>query len=235
MTTFKLTNADRSVTVRLVENTIGVSSPIDVVRVDNNSVRMSINQTNGTVKLNNVSRSINVRQVDSTIEVIQVGRQGAKGDKGDPGDTGATGAQGPQGEQGVQGAKGDKGDQGIQGEQGEQGTQGIQGIQGETGPQGPQGNPGEGVPVGGTTGQIATKASDTDYDVTWSDAPEGNSGMRFQDEELTSTYAYSGYEHLTDGSWYIYRRTRSTNVREYATGSSGYAAAWTTRESGSYS
>lgn len=41
--------------------------------------------------------------------------------------------------------------------------QGVQGIQGETG---------EGVPTGGTTGQILAKASGTDFDTEWIDAPE---------------------------------------------------------------
>lgn len=37
-----------------------------------------------------------------------------------------------------------------------------------SGSQGPQGVAGEGVPVGGTTGQVLKKASGTDYDTTWS-------------------------------------------------------------------
>ena len=36
-------------------------------------------------------------------------------------------------------------------------------------------------------------------------------------------------ELTSDGSWYIYRRTRATNVREYATGASNYATNWTGR------
>jgi hypothetical protein len=77
---------------------------------------------------------------------------------------------GPQGEQGP------KGDTGATGPQGEQGIQGPQGPQGETGPQGeqgPQGVPGEGVPAGGTTGQMLVKATDADYDAEWVDPPEG--------------------------------------------------------------
>lgn len=35
--------------------------------------------------------------------------------------------------------------------------------------QGPRGNPGVGVPVGGSTGQVLAKASSTDYDTTWAD------------------------------------------------------------------
>lgn len=37
------------------------------------------------------------------------------------------------------------------------------------GPKGDKGDPGEGVPIGGTTGQALTKKSDTDHDTEWSD------------------------------------------------------------------
>ena len=58
----------------------------------------------------------------------------------------------------------------LQGQQGEQGEQGIQGPAGIEGPQGPAG---EGVPAGGTAGQVLTKKSDADYDTEWVEAPEG--------------------------------------------------------------
>lgn len=74
---------------------------------------------------------------------------GPVGPAGPTGATGATGATGPVGADG---------------------PQGIQGIQGEQGIQGPQGDPGEGVPTGGTTGQVLTKTSSTDYDTEWADA-----------------------------------------------------------------
>ena len=45
------------------------------------------------------------------------------------------------------------------------------GPEGPTGPTGPQGQPGEGVPIGGTDGQILAKASDTNFDTEWIDAP----------------------------------------------------------------
>ncbi len=41
------------------------------------------------------------------------------------------------------------------------------------GPQGPQGPAGQGVPVGGTTGQVLAKNSATDYDTEWVDAGVG--------------------------------------------------------------
>jgi len=57
---------------------------------------------------------------------------------------------------------------------------------------------------------------------------------QLQNQELTATYAYVGYENTSDNSWYIYRRTRATNLREYATGLSSYATNWTNRGSLSY-
>ena len=63
-------------------------------------------------------------------------------------------------EKGVQGSHGI---QGIQGEKGVQGSQGIQGIQGE------KGDTGEGVPVGGSVGQVLKKIDGTDYNTEWSD------------------------------------------------------------------
>lgn len=61
-----------------------------------------------------------------------------------------------------------------------------------------------------------------------------NTGMRYQNSETTGTYVYAGHEHVTDGSWFIYRRTIATGAREYATGTSGYAAAWTARAGQTY-
>lgn len=64
---------------------------------------------------------------------------------------------------------------------------------------------------------------------------DSDSHMRLGNEELTSTYAYVGYEHETSGVWYIYRRTRSSNTRLYASGSSSYSTNWTNRAGLSYS
>lgn len=47
------------------------------------------------------------------------------------------------------------------------GPQGPQGPQGPIGPQGPEGPPGPGLPTGGTTGQILTKASSVNYNYQW--------------------------------------------------------------------
>lgn len=43
-----------------------------------------------------------------------------------------------------------------------------QGATGPTGPEGPQGPAGEGVPIGGSAGQILAKNSAVDYDASWS-------------------------------------------------------------------
>ena len=95
------------------------------------------------------------------------------GPLGPPGPAGADGATGPQGPQGV------KGDTGATGSQGPAGTTGPQGPQGTTGAQGPQGIPGTagatgstgpagpGVAAGGTTSQVLTKKSATDFDTQW--------------------------------------------------------------------
>lgn len=47
-------------------------------------------------------------------------------------------------------------------------------IRVEVRPNGRKGDPGEGVPAGGATGQVLTKASATDYDTAWADNdPDG--------------------------------------------------------------
>lgn len=48
---------------------------------------------------------------------------------------------------------------------------GPEGPQGETGPTGP------GVPTGGTTGQVLSKNSDSDYDTIWKDVESGGSNI----------------------------------------------------------
>lgn len=71
---------------------------------------------------------------------------------------------------GAKGDKGDKGDRGARGIDGGVGTPGADGQQGAQGPQGmtgAQGDPGVGVPVGGTAGQVLAKDTNADYDTTW--------------------------------------------------------------------
>lgn len=109
-----------------------------------------------------------------------VGPQGPQGIQGIQGETGATGDTGPAGADGLDGADGDSAYEvavtnGFVGTEaawlnsliGEQGSQGPQGIPGETGLQGETGPAGPGLAAGGTTGQIAAKASNSDYDTEW--------------------------------------------------------------------
>lgn len=56
----------------------------------------------------------------------------------------------------------------------------IKGPKGDAGDQGPQGLPGPtgpGVPTGGTTGQVLSKNSDSDYDTVWKDIESGGGGQ----------------------------------------------------------
>lgn len=101
---------------------------------------------------------------------------------------GATGADGAAGAKGDQGAKGDKGDAGAKGDQGIQGIQGIQGAKGDTGASGSAGAKGDkgdtgaagvGVPAGGTTGQVLSKSSGTDYATAWTTPAGGGGGVSF--------------------------------------------------------
>ncbi len=58
---------------------------------------------------------------------------------------------------------------------GPQGPEGPAGIQGPQGTAGTNGTNGQGVPVGGTTNQVLTKNSNTDFDTGWV-TPSGGSG-----------------------------------------------------------
>jgi hypothetical protein len=121
------------------------------------------------------------------------GTAGAQGPKGDTGATGSTGAAGVDGLSVLNGAGPPAAGLGRNGEFyidttasriygpktagawgagmpliGPQGPVGATGSQGPAGTAGTQGPPGPGVPTGGTTGQLATKNSATNYDVRWS-------------------------------------------------------------------
>jgi hypothetical protein len=86
---------------------------------------------------------------------------------------GFPGPEGPQGIQGETGPQGPTGDTGHTGATGPQGPQGIQGEAGPAGADGADGADGEGVPTGGTTGQVLTKSSSTNYDTQWTTPSPG--------------------------------------------------------------
>lgn len=135
------------------------------------------------------------------------GETGAAGPAGPAGETGATGPAGPKGDTGETGATGPKGDDGDDGttftpavteitgghrlswtnDGGKQNPNPVDimdGADGATGPQGPAGAAGQGVPAGGSTGQVLTKVSGTDYDTTWA-TPSGGGGSVWDIEETT--------------------------------------------------
>ena len=117
--------------------------------------------------------------------------------KGETGATGPQGPQGPAGETGAtgpQGPKGDTGETGATGATGPQGPKGDTGETGATGATGPQGPAGPGVMSGGLAGQILAKASGTDYDTHWINAPEGTDLSAISDEyDATATYNTGDY------------------------------------------
>lgn len=87
-----------------------------------------------------------------------------------------------------------KGETGPQGPAGETGATGPQGPQGERGATGPQGPAGPGVMSGGLAGQILAKASGSDYDTHWINAPEGTDLSAVSDEyDPTATYNTGDY------------------------------------------
>lgn len=65
---------------------------------------------------------------------------------------------------------------GPAGADGADGADGTNGTNGTDGADGADGAPGVGVPTGGTTGQVLTKASGTDYDTQWETPTGGGSG-----------------------------------------------------------
>jgi hypothetical protein len=79
-------------------------------------------------------------------------------------------AAGPKGDDGADGPAGADGGAGTPGADGAPGANGADGVDGTDGAVGPQGDPGVGIPLGGTTGQVLVKLSDADLDVGWADA-----------------------------------------------------------------
>lgn len=106
------------------------------------------------------------------------GPQGPQGIEGPPGATGATGPIGPQGPTGATGAASTvPGPQGPQGPLGPQGPKGDPGATGSTGTAGAPGPAGQGVPTGGSTGQVLTKTTATDYATNWQTPSGGGGGI----------------------------------------------------------
>ena len=84
------------------------------------------------------------------------------------------------------------------GQRGADGTPGEQGSEGPPGADGKDGNdgaPGQGVPVGGTAGQVLAKASGSDYDSVWIDPPQGGPYIQTGKEAFDAAVK-SGYGDL---------------------------------------
>ena len=97
---------------------------------------------------------------------------------------------------------------GFTGSQGDVGFAGSRGLQGDVGyvgsastaqgPKGDKGDTGIGIPTGGTTGQVLSKASGTNYDVSWSTISEnGGTGGTLTSNLDTSTYSITNSSNLT--------------------------------------
>lgn len=115
------------------------------------------------------------------------GTTGPTGPAGGP--RGATGSIGPTGVTGYQGLTGPTG-QGITGNTGPIGPTGVTGFRGATGPgltgstgptgtTGAKGDTGVGVPTGGSSGQVLTKNSATNYDTIWATPSAGGGSSSF--------------------------------------------------------
>lgn len=98
---------------------------------------------------------------------------------------------------GIKGAQGAKGEQG---EQGPQGTAGAKGDKGDPGAQGIQGPAGEGVPTGGTAGQVLTKVDGTNYNTQWSTLtiPSGAQLMTGTKQTIADSEATEATQLVTD-------------------------------------
>ena len=107
--------------------------------------------------------------------VVTITAAGSPGPTGPTGATGATGATGPTGAgtTGVTGPTGATGPTGTDGATGPTGPTGT-GTTGATGPTGP------GIPTGGATGEVLTKDSGSDYDVSWQAVSGGASAYQIK-------------------------------------------------------
>jgi hypothetical protein len=105
---------------------------------------------------------------------------------------GATGATGSQGVAGATGATGATGSQGLAGAAGATGATGPQGPAGATGATGAAGAAGQGVPTGGTTGQVLAKIDGTNYNTQWTTPSGGGSADNLGNHTATTALNMNG-------------------------------------------
>ncbi len=94
----------------------------------------------------------------------------------------------------------------VAGSKGEQGPQGPTGPQGEVGP---KGDPGEGVPAGGTSGQVLAKTSDADYDTQWVDSTGGSTSF-LVNAPIGAIVAWSDDAGTVPEGWHVCDGTEGT-------------------------
>jgi trimeric autotransporter adhesin len=157
----------------------------------------------------------------------ETGPQGLKGDKGDAGEAGPQGLKGDKGdtgETGPQGLKGDKGDTGEAGPQGLKGDQGIQGLPGTAGTNG------QGVPTGGTAGQVLSKIDGTDFNTQWTTPAFAASGVGYVlNPRNPANYGVLG------GNSVDFSRSSGPSTTKGATGLFAFASGFNTTASGNSS
>lgn len=97
---------------------------------------------------------------------------------------------------------------------------------------------GSSVPTGGTTGQVLSKVSNTDYDVTWSSSSGSSLSPSYHKTEAASaTITYTGVNSSssseTHASWSLIKKVLSGNNRETITLSTA-TDQWANRATASY-
>ena len=103
------------------------------------------------------------------------------------------------------------------------GTAGTFGSDGETGSRGPAGAAGadgadvQGVPTGGTTGQVLKKTTDADYDTEWDDESGGGGATDTTNTLLDGDYAL-GQTQVTIGTGTTIEEDKEITVPMYAKG-----------------
>ena len=157
------------------------------------------------------------------------GETGATGPQGPQGIQGETGPAGPQGEQGIQGIQGETGPQGPAGTNGIDGVTPVISATASVGTgtgtpsvsvtksgtdaapsfafvfdnlKGTPGSNGQGVPTGGTAGQVLTKVDGTDYNAQWA-TPQSGGGNPIIRVSSAATYLSVIYNHINTGSNYF--------------------------------
>jgi hypothetical protein len=136
----------------------------------------------------------------------EVGSQGPQGIPGTNGVAGATGAQGPIGLTGATGATGPQGIQGLTGATGATGPQGPIGLTGATGANG------QGVPTGGTTGQVLSKINATDFNTQWISPTGGGATVDLLATNTTSTAVFALAQGTNTGDIVTYNNVVTTPI-----------------------